>query len=193
MDLRAWRRRWQEDPQGAEAQLSALREDPEVLETWIEDLLRDPDPEARAWACRLSVELPDARGEEALLRALEDPEPEVRAAAAWALGARPREAEAPRIAQALCARLHDLPWVAWVAAEALARYGEAALDPLIEGLRHPNPQVRILAARALARIASPRSLPALMAAREDSVLLVRHFAEAGLDRLFPTQWVRISG
>ncbi len=193
MDLRAWRRRWREDPQGAEAQLSTLREDPEVLAAWVEDLLRDPDPEAWAWACRLSVELSDARGEEALLRALEDPEPEVRAAAAWALGARPREEEAPRITRALCARLQDLPWVAWVAAEALARYGEAALDSLIESLRHPNPQVRVLAARALARMASPRSLPALMAALEDSSLLVRHFAEVGLDRLFPTQWVWMTG
>jgi hypothetical protein len=32
-----------------------------------------------------------------------------------------------------------------------------------------------------------------MAAREDPSLLVRHFAEVGLDRLFPTQWVWMTG
>jgi len=177
------------DPEQAELRISDLREDPERLRALAQALLQDSDPDLRAWACRILGEARDAESLSSLLRALEDPEPEVRAAAAWALGIHPAADHRDAVISALQRRLEDQPWVAWVAAEALARYGEAALDALIDGLRHPHPQVRVLAARALARIASPRSIPALAAALEDPSLLVRHFAEAGLDRLSGASWV----
>lgn len=189
MDASVWRQRLREDPEQAERQIATLREDPERLEALSQVLLQDPAPDLRAWACRILVEAPDATAAPALLRALEDPEPEVRVAAAWALGARPLTARRDVAIAALRRRLEDIPEVAWMAAEALARYGEAALEALTESLRHPHPQVRILAARALARIASPRSVAALAAALEDPSPLVRHFAAAGLDRLSVGQWV----
>ncbi len=189
MDASAWRQRLREDPEQAERQIAALQGDPERLEALSQALLQDPDPDLRAWACRILAEAPDATAAPALLRTLEDPEPEVRVAAAWALGARPLTAQRDAAIAALRQRLEDIPEVAWMAAEALARYGEAALEALTESLRHPHPQVRILAARALARIASPHSVPALAAALEDPSPLVRHFAAAGLDRLSASQWV----
>ncbi|MCS6964190.1 HEAT repeat domain-containing protein [Thermoflexus sp.] len=188
MNLEEWQQLFREDPEQAELRLSALREDPEHLHALAQALLQDSDPGLRAWACRILVETREAEGLPLLLRALEDPEPEVRAAAAWALGIQPVVEQRDSVIAALQRRLEDQPWVAWVAAEALARYGEAALAALMDRLHHPHPQVRILAARALARIASPQSIPALMAALEDPSLLVRHFAEAGLDRLVGTQW-----
>lgn len=189
MNLQEWRRLLQEDPEQAEHRISALGGDPEHLHTLARTLLQDSDPGLRAWACRILAEVRDAEGLSLLLHALEDSEPEVRAAAAWALGIHPVVEQGDSVISALQRRLEDQPWVAWVAAEALARYGEAALEALIDSLHHPHPQVRILAARALARIASPRSIPALMAALEDPSLLVRHFAETGLDRLSEAQWV----
>lgn len=189
MDLKTWQRLLKEEPEKAEAQLAALRTDPEGLRALAKALLQDPDPDLRAWACRILVEAPDATGGLELLDAIEDPDPEVRAAAAWALGARPWKEGYDSVILALRRHLEDSPWVAWVAAEALARYGEAALEVLMESLRHPHPQVRVLAARALARIASPQSIPALMTALEDPSLLVRHFAEEGLKRLWEEQWV----
>ncbi|WP_376790129.1 HEAT repeat domain-containing protein [Thermoflexus sp.] len=189
MSTEEWQRILREDPEQAELRISDLREDPEGLRALAHALLQDSDPELRAWACRILGEARDVESLSSLLRALEDPEPEVRAAAAWALGIRPVREQQEAVISALRRRLEDQPWVAWVAAEALARYGEAALEALIDGLRHPHPQVRVLAARALARIASPRSIPALAAALEDPSLLVRHFAEAGLDRLSGTSWI----
>ncbi|WP_376792449.1 HEAT repeat domain-containing protein [Thermoflexus sp.] len=189
MDLNAWRRLLKEEPEQAEAQMAALRADPEGLHALARALLQDSDPDLRAWACRILVEIPDATSIPELLDALEDPDPAVRAAAAWAFGVRPWKEGADLAISALQRHLEDAPWVAWVAAEALARYGEAALEVLKESLRHPHPQVRVLAARALARIASPQSIPALMAALEDPSLLVRHFAEEGLKRLWEGQWV----
>ncbi len=189
MNLEQWRQVLREDPEQAELWISNLGGDPEHLRTLARMLLQDPDADLRAWACRILAEAQDAEGISLLLRALEDAEPEVRAAAAWALGIHPMGEHQDPVIFALQHHLEDQPWVAWVAAEALARYGEAALEALIDSLRHPHPQVRVLAARALARIASPQSIPALMAALEDPSLLVRHFAEAGLDRLFRTQWV----
>jgi len=189
MDLAEWRRLLQGDPEQAERRIASLREDGERLRSLARALLEDPDPGLRAWACRILAEAPDPEGELMRLRALEDPEPEVRAAAAWALGACPAVEHREAAIAALQRRLDDAPWVAWVAAEALVRYGEAALPALSDRLRHPHPQVRILAARALARLASPQSIPALMAALEDPSPLVRHFAAAGLDRLAGTQWV----
>ncbi len=189
MSPEEWRRLLQGDPEEAERRITALAEDPERLRTLARTLLQDEDPDLRAWACRILAEVQDPEGLALLLRALEDPEPEVRAAAAWALGSHLRADPRDSVIPALQRHLEDTPWVAWVAAEALARYGEAALEALMESLQHPHPQVRVLAARALARIASPHSLPALMAALEDPSLLVRHFAEAGLDRLSGTQWV----
>lgn len=189
MSVDEWQRLLREDPEQAERRISTLREDPEHLRALAQALLQDSDPDLRAWACRILGEVRDTESLSFLLRALEDPEPEVRAAAAWALGIHPVMEQRDAVISALQRRLEDQPWVAWVAAEALARYGEAALEALIDRLRHPHPQVRVLAARALARIASPRSIPALAAALEDPSLLVRHFAEAGLDRLSRTQWV----
>lgn len=189
MSLEMWRRLFREDPGQAERRISDEQGDPERLKDLARALLQDPDPDLRAWACRILAETPDASGVALLRGALEDPDPGVRAAAAWALGARPRASMAEEVLLALQRRLEDLPWVAWVAAEALARYGEAALSVLVESLQHPHPQVRILAARALARIASPHSVPALFAALEDPSLLVRRFAEAGLDRLLGLYWV----
>ncbi|MFN3929420.1 MAG: HEAT repeat domain-containing protein [Thermoflexus sp.] len=189
MDLKAWRRLLKEEPEQAEAQMTALRADPEGLRALARALLQDSDPDLRAWACRILIEVPDATSIPELLDALEDSDPEVRAAAAWALGARPWKEGYDLAISALRRHLEDSPWVAWVAAEALVRYGEAALEILIESLRHPHPQVRVLAARTLARIASPQSIPALMAALEDPSLLVRHFAEEGLNRLWEGQWV----
>lgn len=192
MDIEAWRRQLREAPEEAERGIAALREDPEGLEALARALGEDPDPDLRAWACRVLVEAPDERGLPRLLRALEDPSPSVRAAAAWALGAR-RWGNPGAVLHALRRRLEDLPWVAWVAAEAMARYGEEAVEALGEALRHPHPQVRLLAARALARIASPRGLPALAAALEDPSPLVRHFAEVGIDRALGPGWIWLGG
>ena len=63
----------------------------------------------------------------------------------------------------------------------LARIGDAATSSLIDGLADPNPMVRALAARALARMGSRAhtAVPALIIALDDEDVGVRRNAARG--------------
>lgn len=73
------------------------------------------------------------------------------------------------------------------AADALARIGDDAVPALIQALRHENRDVRIQAARALARIGSraKQSVPALVNALYDVDETVRRTAARALGQLGP--------
>ena len=149
------------------------------------DLLQDSDQDARWWAARtLAACGPavDATAREALMVALEDPTPEVRACAALALG----ELRATAAVDALAQRLGDEDaLVASVAGAALACMGEAAIAVLVEVLLGGGaPRGRILAVRALERIGAPRSAGALWEAlAHDPNYLVHHHAYAALEAM----------
>jgi HEAT repeat protein len=113
-----------------------------------------------------------------LVTALAHADPEVRACAVYALGGR------PEAVTALAGCLADPgQFIARTAAEALQRTGKPAVPALIEALKSPSAQVRGLAARSLAHLKDPSSIPALFEALADESAIVQYWADEGLDRM----------
>jgi HEAT repeat protein len=138
-------------------------------------------PEARWWAARTLalIDSPEAAG--LLLGLLDDPDEAVRACAIAGLGEERRPESAPRLAALLA---EPSPFLARLAGDALIRLGPAAMPELLLALQDAaSPQRRAQAARALAHLAVPESIPALFRALEDESMLVQHWAEEGLERL----------
>jgi HEAT repeat protein len=142
-------------------------------------LLDSGDQDHRWWALCALAQSPQARTED-LLPFLDDPAPEMRQAAALGLGNRADETAISPLVQAL-GDADSL--VSTLACNALVTIGAASV-PSILGMPKDAPQLaRIHATRALAEIADPRAIPALMAALEDGSTMVQHWAEEGLERL----------
>jgi HEAT repeat protein len=101
----------------------------------------------------------------------------VRAEATMALG----ELRNAKAIEALTlALLDDSPLVAMNAADAIAKIGAAAVEPLIASLEHRRAGVRRGAARALGQIRDPRATEALKRVAGDEDGEVRAYAAAGL-------------
>ena len=115
-----------------------------------------------------------------LLVALSDSDLEVRAIAVYALGTRGEESAISALVNSLG---NSGAFLARTAADALTRIGKPAVSALTDALKHPDAQTRGLAARALAHIKDPSSIPALFNALEDDSAFVQYWADEGLDRL----------
>jgi HEAT repeat protein len=146
-------------------------------------LAHSPDEDIRWWGVRALAEMDSEEARAALRRALDDPEPAVRQAAALGLRRSITPADAPGLLHAL----HDADaLVRRLAGDALAALGPAAVPALSQAADSADACARIEAVRALARCGSPDALPALMAALEDPSSLVLHWAEQGLEDLGPS-------
>jgi HEAT repeat protein len=152
--------------------------------------LADGDPRVRRDAATALGRLGNARATHRLIEALRDPDAEVRAAAARALGllGDPRAVEPLRVlhregerperkaaAEAL-ARLGipvapEPPTLVDLLSRGqcreVARKGAAAVEPLIEALKHADPRVKCGAVSALAAIGDARAVEPLIAALSD--------------------------
>ena len=115
-----------------------------------------------------------------LIRALADSDPEVRAVAIYALGSRRDESAVTVLVNCLA---DPSSFLARTAADALIHIGSPALPALTDALKHQDAQARGLAARALAHIKDPASIPALFNALEDDSAFVQYWADEGLDRM----------
>lgn len=143
--------------------------------------LRGTDPDVRWWAVCALGHLPGEAATSALVTVAADRDANVRAAALHALGQR---ASSEAVTPLLFALNDESEYLARLATDALIRIGKRAVPWLIHALRHDaQARVRVNAARALAAIADPAAIPALFAALEDESALVRHYAEAGLEKL----------
>jgi HEAT repeat protein len=111
---------------------------------------------------------------------LHDPSPEVRESAAMALSHIPDSLSIPELISALD---DDDKMVAVLAGHGLAAIGNEAVPELIKAMEFGSPAARIDAARALATIQDPRSIPAFMAALDNGSELVGFWAEQGLEKL----------
>ncbi len=109
-----------------------------------------------------------------------DSDLEVRAVAVYALGARGEESAITALVNCLG---DSSTFLARTAADALTRIGQPAVSALMAALKHPDAQTRGLAARALAHLKDPASIPALFNALEDDSAFVQYWADEGLDRL----------
>lgn len=126
--------------------------------------LKDAEPDVRAAAARAACQFADPRTFEAIGDILlDDPQIEVRQAAAEALGETHRSEAIPYLLQAL----HDPFW--WYEREqavnplldAITKMGPAVVPELIEALGDNEVTVRRLAAQLLARIPDERAIEAL--------------------------------
>ncbi len=73
--------------------------------------------------------------------------------------------------------------VASLACHALSNIGKDAVPELILEMENGSPSARIDAARALAAIQDPRSIPVFMAALSNGSELVKFWAEQGLENM----------
>ena len=154
-----------------EAALPALRE-----------LLSSSDIDCRWWVTRALGEIDSALAIALLIDRCSDPDRDVRACAIYALGTF-GEKSADAIPILLRCLADSSVYIGGLAADALARIGSAATPDLIDLLKKGAPPVRSRAARALAQIADPASIPALIAALEDENPIVEYYADLALHKL----------
>ncbi len=167
------------DDQRAEAAVPALATLGEEAREALGARRHDPDPDRRWWAYRALAAFPDDTSDW-LLPGLNDPDPAVRQAAALGLRLHPQ----PRHAAALIAALDDADaLVGDLAMQALIAIGRPAAAPLLDALPKGSPRARLRMVRALAAIAAPESIPALMNILENDSALMQYWADQGLDNL----------
>ncbi|OQX61971.1 MAG: hypothetical protein B5M51_06770 [Anaerolinea sp. 4484_236] len=153
----------------------------------LKAMLDASDADHRWWALSVLAQIEDTDAEW-LLPALDDDSVEVRQCAALGLSVHPD----PKAASALIDAMRDPDsMVSTLAANALAKIGEAAVPALLAVLEEDESgqnalqvkAARLGAMRALATIADPRAIPAMMAALEEDSVFMRHWAETGLKNL----------
>lgn len=111
---------------------------------------------------------------------LHDISAEVRESAAMALSHNP---DPTAIHELILALNDDDRMVASLAGHALSKIGNEAVSELILVMENGSPAARIDAARALATIQDPRSIPVFMTALGNGSELVKFWAEQGLENM----------
>jgi HEAT repeat protein len=162
---------------GASSALGKLGS-PTATKSLIEVIEKDTAQVRRVAIGALAL-IADPAAEETLERSLisQQTDNEARAQAALGLG----RIASPKAIATLITALTDFDLRVQDAAIAgLARAGERAVEPLLAALRSNNAEVRIQAARALERIASPRANAGLRAALNDSNIDVKKAAISAL-------------
>ena len=153
----------------------------------LKDLLASPEADHRWWALSVlaQIETADVNW---MLAALDDDSVEVRQCAALGLSVHPDE----KSVSALIGALRDPDsMVSTLSANALIKIGAAAVPGLLAVLEENQLEkkslqikaARLGAIRALAAIADPRTVPAMMAALEEDSVFMQHWAETGLEKL----------
>ena len=147
----------------------------------MQDLLKSPNADHRWWALSVLAQIETADAD-LLIAALEDDSLEVRQCAALGLSVRSH----PEAVSALINTLRDPDsMLSTLASNALAKIGAEAVPALLDLLEEENANkfARLGAMRALATIADPRAIPAMMTALEDESVFMNHWAETGLEKL----------
>lgn len=149
-----------EDPFLRNAAMVILKEIGADAVPHLPPLLKDKDDDVRKFAIELIADGGGRHMEKALCERLSfDKNPNVRAAAAKALGALGCRGAVP----ALVAALGDIEWVRFTAMEALSGMREdAAVAPILALLADPSPATRLAAIEALGMIGSSRAVEALL-------------------------------
>jgi len=164
----------------AERVAQAVASEGDAILPALQELLTSPEMDHRWWAVRVLSAVGTPRAVAALIVALEDTSRDVRACAVVGLASlRPAAAVEP-----LVSHLSDpSAYVARLAADALARIGQPAVEALIAALREGDIATRSGAARALRAIQPPEAIPALCAALDDPSAVVTHYAEEALESM----------
>jgi HEAT repeat protein len=164
----------------AESAASGLAQHGQPAVPLLLALLDSPNEDNRWWATRALAAQPGSDAALGLIRSLGDSAASVRQCAALGLRLHP-SAEA---VTALLQGLSDLDRLAArLAADALAALGTQATAGLLAALASEKAAVRIEAARCLALIRDPDSIPALYGTLDDPSAIVQYWVEQALDRL----------
>ncbi|KQC04968.1 MAG: hypothetical protein APR53_09170 [Methanoculleus sp. SDB] len=197
-----------EDP--VEVLLRALKSrDESIRATAIESLREMGDPaieylikalQDETYTVRLAAsdalgEMGSQKGVGPLIQVLRDPYEDVRISASLSLGSLKNPLSIPFLVELFSDEYNG---VRFAAADALVEFGTAALTPLLKALENSNALVRISAARALAKLADIKSIPALIEHLGDDVAEVRWgvsqaLSEIGVPAIMPLTWVLKKG
>jgi HEAT repeat protein len=147
----------------------------------LKPLIKSADLDTRWWAVRAlaGFEQPDETTPE-LAAALDDESSEVRQAAAMALCHHPHLQAISALIQALS---DPDPMTANLASRALGLIGVEATPALLDVLKNGTNTAKMEAARALAEIKDPRSIPSLMQALQTDSALLQYWISSGLDKM----------
>ncbi|HQT98854.1 MAG TPA: HEAT repeat domain-containing protein, partial [Thermodesulfobacteriota bacterium] len=150
-----------EDPFLRNAAMVILKEIGTDAVSHLPPLLKDKDDDVRKFAIELIADAGGRHLEKALCERLsDDRNPNVRAAAAKALGTIDCRDALPN----LVAALKDIEWVRFNALDALSGMRDAAaVEPILALLSDPSPATRRTAIEALGEIGSSRAGEALLA------------------------------
>jgi HEAT repeat protein len=170
------------DDNRAEEAALALGQLGDALLPDLRALLPSDNIDIRWWATRALGEIGSEPAIALLLEQCDDPDHDVRVCAIYALGAF-GERSASAVPTLLRCLADASVYVGRMAADALARIGSAATPGLIDRLKNGSSSVRGRAARALAQIADPTSIPALIAALEDENPIVEYYADSALQKM----------
>jgi HEAT repeat protein len=146
----------------------------------ILQLLDHDDADHRWWAVRALAEFDDPASTRGLCNSLSDPEASVRQCAALALRHKPAPQAILPLSNAL--EGEDRLFTRLVG-DALSACGKLAIPALERCLTSPDPAIRGEAARALALMEQPETIPVLFSAAEDPSAIVQHWIEEGFNRL----------
>jgi HEAT repeat protein len=143
-------------------------------------ILREAENEdVRWWAFCALAQMPEA-DVTWFFPGLQDSSGAVRESAAMALNLHPH----PSVVSRLIVALDDTDrLVATLATNALIGIGRDSTPELISTMENGTPAARIEATRALSEIRDPRAIPAFMNVMENDSVLVRYWAEQGLENL----------
>lgn len=149
----------------------------------VSSFLADAEPPVRAGAVRALAHPRSAQGDAAVAAALEDPAPEVVAAALTVVGEHRRREHAGDVVALLDAASSSVREAAVLALERLGRAQD--VKPLARVLAEDRvASVRVVAARALGALGGPFAASALsQAVARDPDSHVQHVARRGLERL----------
>lgn len=146
----------------------------------LRQLARSPESEIRWWAIRGLSAIRSKETTPLLVEKLIDPSPAVRRAAALGLCLHPDKSAIPDLIKTL-EETDQL--TAQLAEQALTAIGSEAVEPLISALRRYPTNNRHLIVRCLAMIGDERSLKIFYGLLDDESILVRYWANEGLERL----------
>ena len=147
------------------------------------ELLHDDNPWYRVRAVMALGELGDLRAVEPLIEMLKDEDEEVGGDMIWQLFEILSSFKDPKAIQPLIEQLHRVEFKdAW----SLFAFGDAAISPMIDALKHTNSYTRWQAANWLGNRHDERAIPALVEATTDSNERVRNQA------IYSLGWIRSS-
>ncbi|MCX8061772.1 MAG: HEAT repeat domain-containing protein [Anaerolineales bacterium] len=168
-----------EDENAEKAALALAKFGEQALDPLLE-LANSADSDQRWWALRALAQIPSPQSKTALIKALKDPDINVRQCAALGLRHQPTFEAVPTLLEALASSDKLL---SRLAADALIAIGHQAVPDLILAVKNGNPTVRLEAVRALALIGDPRAIPVLYSVLGEDSTFMEYWATEGLDRM----------